>query len=350
MAYSSQNQVDLDRFSDAVLAHFERLRDRGGPYGCFRRGVGQRPDLYASCDIAIAHQVMGLDLRARLTEAERRSWIDHINSYTEVEHNQETSGGVYFDRLGHGVAHANGMVVGALAVLGGRQPEPVALYEAVATEERVLRWLETEVQWDRLWAGSHEIWGRLVTYSFSRRCDDGWRRVVLDWLDRETEPSTGMWRRGVPPADRHQGIGGAAHILPLYDLHGRGLAHPRAMIDTVLALQLPGGCWLADSEEKTNYLELDALYLLWVASRLCPDHRPGDIRRAVDRYADVAIAYQKREDEPILQVHPHRTLGALGVFGLLQRLCPDRVYGSRVWSDIFTDPLLHATHAVEAEA
>jgi hypothetical protein len=35
-----------------VLAYCEAVRDKGGPYGCYRGGPAARPDLYASCDVA----------------------------------------------------------------------------------------------------------------------------------------------------------------------------------------------------------------------------------------------------------------------------------------------------------
>jgi len=80
---SSYGEIDLDRFSDAILAHFDELHDTGGPTGCYRRGVGLRTDLYASLDVAIAHRIIGIDLRARFGEDERAAWVEHINNYAD---------------------------------------------------------------------------------------------------------------------------------------------------------------------------------------------------------------------------------------------------------------------------
>lgn len=335
--------LDLAAVRREILAWCESLRDAGGPFGCYRRGPGRRPDLYASCDVALLRTIMGEDLRTTLDETRRREWIDHLNSW------QVREDGRYEDTFGHHALHANGMVIGALGVLGGRQRHPVKLYEAFDAPEEVAPWLESAVDWRRLWSGSHRFWGGLHCFSLGRRATPEWRDRVFAWLDANLDAETGWWRKGVPPSDRHQALGGGVHILPIYEHHGRRFPLPERAIDSVLALQLPSGRWFRTSSAAvTSYLDLDALYALRYLGRLAPGHRPDDISAAAGRYADLVCASWPGTWRILATGHPHQVLAATGTLGLLRQLLPGRFPDSVAWSDIFSDPRLYRTAEADA--
>ncbi|MBE7464020.1 MAG: hypothetical protein HS116_11115 [Planctomycetes bacterium] len=325
--------------------HLESLRDRDGAYGSYRSGPRKRPDLYASCDVAIARAVMGDDLKA-LPETQRLEWIAHINSF--AAHNFDGGpDGSYFDSMGHSKLHANGMVVGALGILGGKQRFPCKLYEAFDTPEKAGPWLET-VDWVKQWSASHWFWGGMHCFSFSKRCTPAWFEAVFAWLDANLDPQTGWWRKGVPHQDRHQPLGGSVHIVPIYEHHGRAFPYPERVVDSVLALQLPNGCWLDHAKgPMLNYLELDALYAYAVMRKWAPKYRLDEVRKSVDRYADAAIEYWNTRRGEFFKLHPHYALAAAGAFGLLQQLAPERFPDERRWTDIFSDRRLYDTAAVE---
>ena len=151
------------------------------------------------------------------------------------------------------------MVIGALGVLGGRQLQPVRLYDGFSTPEKAVPWLEA-IDWKQQWRASHLFWGGMVPFSLSGKCSAEWSKTVLAWLNDNLDPQTGWWRRGVPPADRHQTLGGSVHILPLYQHHEYAFPYPERVIDSVLALQLENGRWLDTADVHVmSYLELDAL-------------------------------------------------------------------------------------------
>ncbi len=106
---------------------------------------------------------------------------DHINSFARRRYDQEADGS-YEDTYGHSLLHANGMVIGALGPLGGRQAQPVRLYEEFDTPEKVRAWLDG-LDWSNQWRASHLFWGGLHCFSFSRACNSDWREAVFDWLD-----------------------------------------------------------------------------------------------------------------------------------------------------------------------
>lgn len=331
-----------------VLAYCEAVRDKGGPYGCYRGGPRKRPDLYASSDVAQMRAIMGEDLRHSLDELQRGEWIDHINSFVDRRPNRPGDGS-YFDTHGHSSLHANGMVICALGPLGGRQILPVRLYDEFSTSKKAITWLEN-VDRSHQWQASHLFWGGAIPFSFSRRCPPDWCDQVFAWLDRNLDPETGWWRRGTPHADRHQPLGGSVHILPLYQHHGRRFPYPERVIDSVLALQLENGRWLATKDiHLMGYLELDALYALEYMGSLAPNYRRTDLRDSIRRYVRIVAQYYSDKRAALFSLHPHLVLAAVGTFGLLHRLAPNEVIGNSKWTDIFSDPRFYRTQDVETE-
>ncbi len=346
--------MELSQVRQTINNHFETLRDREGPYGCYRSGKRKRPDLYSSLDIAIARTLMGEDLFRTLSVEERTGWIDTINSYADarIQTNLDASvigvpSGKYFDTFGHSELHANGMVIGALGVLGGKQRFPVHLYDDFNSEEKVADWLD-KIDWTWQWRASHLFWGGMYCYSFSKLCSNAWLARVFDWLDRNLDENTGWWRDGIPHGDRHQPLGGSVHIVPLYQHHGQTFPYPERLVDSVLALQLPNGSWMErETIHVMSYLELDALYAFSFAQIYIPEYRKDDIRQAVKRYSNLVQAYWRNHQQDLLNLHPHPILAVVGVFGLLQRLSPEDFQDEVQWSDIFNDQRLYQTAAVE---
>lgn len=278
---------------------------------------------------------MGENLKQSLSDQQRAEWIGYINSF--ALENGEYRGGR------HSKQHRNGMVTGALGVLGGRQRYPVQFYEDFNTEEKVGPWLE-QIDWSRLWESSHLFWGGMHCYSMSRSCTDAWRQVVFTWLDANLNPETGWWRKGVPHIDTNQPLGGGAHIWPIYQHHDRPFPYPKQVIDGILALQKEDGSWLSFG----SYLDLDALYGLAYMRSLAPNHRPDEVRDAVHRYGTLALEKYPR----YLAGKPdtHHLLGTIGGLGLLNQLDSERFYDTVKWSDIFSDVRLYDTASVGCAA
>lgn len=324
--------------------YFDTIRRPGESYGAYRAKADHAVDLYASCDVAIARHVMGEELTQTLTAVQRKAWVDYINRF------QQPADGCYTDRYGHSKLHANGMTIGALGVLGGKQQYPVRLYEAFDTVEKVKPWLE-QINWEKQWGASHRFWGGIHCYSLSSACGETWRDRVFAWLNSNLDEQSGWWRKHTVYTDRHQPLGGSVHILPLYQHHRRPFPYPERVIDSVLSLQLPNGRWLARAKDQAHvmhYLELDALYALHCMSELAPGYRRDDILSAVHRYADRVYVYWNDTSNQWKARHPHRVLSMVSTFGLLQKLLPERFPDSVAWTDIFSDIRLYNTAEVEA--
>ena len=340
-------KLDLTAVRDAVGIYLDRILDSEGPYGSYRQGIRQRPDLYSACDVAQIRTIWGEDLQQTLSEEQRSEWVFHINSFAD------RTDGSYFDRYGHSKLHANGMTIGALGVLGGQQKYLVQLYDEFNSTRTVIPWLEN-IDWSKQWSASHLFWGGIHCYSMSKNCDEAWLDVVFEWLNKNVDEKTGWWRKGVPHFDLHQPLGGSVHILPVYEHKGRTFPYPERVIDSVLELQLPSKRWLDRGREPArtyymSYLELDALYALKYMQTLAPQYRKDDIRKAVAGYGEEVIEYWKNAKDEVLSMHPHRILAAIGTFGLLQHHLPEMFYDDVKWTDIFSDRRFYRTDLVEAE-
>ncbi|HWA88013.1 MAG TPA: hypothetical protein VG710_17425 [Opitutus sp.] len=340
----------LPRVRDDVLEFCARRRDRDGRCGAYRMAPRERCDLYSSCDVAIMRTIMGEDLRATLPAAQRMEWCEHINSFARHDFG-EAGDGSYGDTMGHSALHANGMVIGALGVLEGWQAHPVRLYDDFAPAERIGPWLDS-LDWRCAWRTSHLFWGGVHCFSRSVRATMEWLEAAFAWLNRNLDVATGWWRAGTAFADRHQGLGGAAHLWPLYEHHGWEFPMPERVIDSVLALQRPGGSWLeprpaGERRHVMHYLELDALYGLALMRRFAPDYRRADIAAAAERYGRLVRNYYERHAGELYTQHPHVVLAAVGVFGALQRLLPDVFTDAMAWTGIFSDRRFYRTCAVE---
>ena len=331
-ALSAKEKINLSDLRNEIANHITSLQVAGKPYGCYRLKKGGEAELYATCDVAIMRTIMGEDLTKSLTQDQRREWIDYINSFAQED-------GVYKGGR-HSEQHRNGMVIGALGALGGRQLYPVSFYEEFDTVEEIGPWLE-DIDWNRQWGASHLFWGGMHCYSMSNQCTDAWRKAVFDWLDANLDPDTGWWRKGVEHYDKNQPLGGGAHIWPIYQQHDRPFPYPEKVIDSILSLQMENGSWRAVG----NYLDLDALYGLAYMRSLAPDHRPEDILKAVRKHGDLTIKNYKQfmAGEP----DTHAVLAMVGILGLLQQFEPDRFTDTVKWTDIFSDIRLYNTKDVE---
>jgi hypothetical protein len=335
-------KLGLKSIRDDIEAFYVSMQDKDGAYGAYRTRPGGRCDLYASTDVCITRAVTGEDLRL-LPEKERNEWINHINSFAD----DSLKDGSYSDNFGHSRLHTNGMVIGALGLLEGKQKYPCKLYEPFDSAAKVGSWL-AGLDWVRQWSGSHLFWGGMHCFSFSRHCTAEWKEAARMWLLENIDEASGFWRRGTQHADRHQGLGGFAHIYPVFQHHSWDFPCLERTVDSILAMQLGEGNWLLnDNRNIMSYLDLDALYVLKCAKEQIPRYRKDALERAVRKYLDLCITFYQTEKERIYQAHPHYILAVAGIWGLFQSILPDIVFDDRNWSDIFSDIRLYATGAVE---
>jgi hypothetical protein len=297
-------------------------------------------DFYTLADWAIVRTIMGEDLR-RLPDRERLPWLARMVAM------QDPADGSFPQYTHHSRLHGNGTAIGGIGALGGCFRHPVRLYEPFADAARATTWLDGAIDWSKQWSASHLFWGGMHCLAMSGRADAAWADTVIGWLDREADPDTGWWRRGVAHADRHQPLGGAVHILPIYQHLGRRFPHLARTVASTLALQHAGGHWLDGRADGVTYLDLDALYVFALGRRWTPEAAPAAVAAAIARHADLILADLDGHLARALAGHAHNLLCLVGILGLHRQLAPERFRDDRTWSDIFSDPALYRSAAVE---
>lgn len=342
LARPAAAQVILDLASvrpkiNAALASHEIA---GETYGRYSMSVGgATPSYYASLDAALSRTIMGEDLLTSITKTQRTDWIAHLHTFALPD-------GSYSDTYGHNVLHANGMTIGGLGTLGGKQKYPAGpLYAPFDTPAEAVNYLETQIDWVNQWGQSHKFWGGLAMYCQSSQCTTEWTATVFDWLDANVDPATGWWRLGQQPTDTN-GLGGGAHIWPIFEHGGHAFPYPERVIDRILSMQAADGRFASMG----SYLNLDALYGLRYMQSLATNYRPADIDQAVVKHSQWVAASL----DGFLAANPsvHSLMAVVGDLGLMNQLAPTRCPDSTgvTWTDIFTDPRFYQTAAVEVFA
>src|SRR5690606_26874252 len=174
-----------------------------------------------------------------------------------------------------------GMTIGALGPLGGKQLFPAdPIYAPFDTPAEAIAYLENDINWTSQWSQSHKFWGGLHMYSLSSRATPEWRETDFDWLDDNVDPTTGRSRTGQQPSSNVQGLGGGAHIWPIYEHFGREFPEPERVIDRILSMQTASGRFGSTS----GYMDLDALYGMKFMRTLAPEYRTAEINAAVEKF------------------------------------------------------------------
>ncbi|MEX2171742.1 MAG: LamG-like jellyroll fold domain-containing protein [Pirellulales bacterium] len=331
--------VDLATIRPQFESHMEARRLQTQPYGQYKmRATDVGPSNYATLDVALSRTIMGENFDTSLTEQQRSEWISHIQSYANPS-------GTYSDTFGHSQLHANGMTIGALGPLGGKQLYPVgSQYAPFNDPAEVPAYLQNNIDWSNQWSSSHQFWGGLHMYSQSSLATPEWTDAVFDWLDARVDPNTGWWITGDQPSSNTQGLGGGAHIWPIYEHFGHAFPEPERIIDRILGMQVASGRFGGNN---SGYMDLDALYGLKYMRTLAPAYRTAEIEEAARDFG----TWINGSISGFLGGNPtmHEVLAKVGAFGLLNQLRPDLFPDSTgtQWTDIFTDPKLYLTAEVE---
>lgn len=334
--------LDLATLRPTFEAFFESRREDQAGYGQYKmRSTDAVPAYYASLDVAMARTNMGEDFAASLSDQRRTEWIDHLHTYAQPD-------GTYSATFGHNQLHANGMTIGGLGPLGGKQKFPAGqLYAPFDEVSEVPNYLANNINWTNQWGESHKFWGGLHVYSFSQQANPEWRDAVFNWLDSNVDPTTGWFRIGQQPSSDVQGLGGGAHVWPIYEHWGHSFPEPERVIDRILGMQLVSGRF---GNGNSGYMDLDALYGLKYMSSLSPTYRADEVTQAAEDFG----TYLAGSINSFLAAEPtlHETLAKVSGFGVLHQLLPEQFPDSTgvAWSDIFTDARMYATADVETFA
>jgi len=244
--------MDVPIFRKEILDYFESLQCRDKGCGRYRYAAGQtRPVLYASIYAALSRHLLN-DLQ-NPDSSLNQEWLAHIQSF------QDNDGFFKDQPIAHpgswyvpphmewcGWWHLSCHAIIALTALGAVASREFTVLKPFYEEKFMGKWLAAR-DFDKIDFVGNEVLnlGQLLQYArdFQNITPAGRAmEIVLDWLDKTQDASTGMWGKSfVTPAERNRAYQGAYHFLLLYEYDRRPIRHAERIIDFMLSMQTPQG-------------------------------------------------------------------------------------------------------------
>ena len=163
--------------------------------------------------------------------------------------------------------------------------------------------------------------------------DTQWENGYFDWLWEESDPVTGLWRRGAVPVVAGQSedaplfhhLAGSFHYLFNQEYRKRPLRYPDRLADTCLALDEAGE--LPRTTDKFSFQELDVLYLVSRVA-LQTEHRRSELEALMLEIGTGLLTYidslPKGEDD-VLTEDLHALCGTVCALAIVQSVMPEQV-------------------------
>lgn len=302
-----------------------------GPPGAYRRwtrrpfGAAEDPGLdpYGCADAANLLYTLGC---LPGDPAERAGWVATLQDL------QEPESGLFRERTHHPI-HTTAHCVAALELFDVRPRHRLAALAPHATPEGVVPFLEGLAWHENPWHASHEGAGLYAALVLAGENAPGFAERYFAWLWQESDPVTGLWRRGAVTPLPEGGktifphLAGSFHYLFNLEDARLPLRHPEALVDTCLAILDDALFPLAHF---VGFADVDWVYCLNRARRQTP-HRFAETQRALDAFARRYVAYLERLDfERDAGLDDlHNLFGAVCALAELQRACPGLLASER---------------------
>ncbi len=315
--------VDLQPWIDRVrtLVDAHRL-EAPGAYARWRAaGPGRQRDLdpYGCADAANLLYTLG-DLPR--DPGERAGFVETLRAL------QDPETGLYREATHHEI-HTTAHCLGALQLFDAGPRHALAALAPLA-EPGALEDFLAALDWrDDPWLASHRGAGVYAARVLAGEASRDWERRYFAWLDAESDPETGLWRRGLvsPPyrwgESRFPHLAGTFHYLFNLEHARRPLPHPAALVDTCLAIGAEDPYPLG---RLVSFAEVDWVYCLGRALAQS-GHRRGEAMAALEAFCGRYVAFltglDLEADDGAADLH--RLFGAVCCLAELQRLLPGRL-------------------------
>lgn len=282
----------IRKLNKGIVSYLQRSST--GVPGEYRSSLNSPPTLYASCFALMTSNHLG-----RLSSFDARH-LQAWGKYLQRFQDQETG---YF--LGPEILHASHFgtdhnrqhisehltahVLPALALLGIRPQYPLLFARKYLDREILGQWL-SDRDWSKAWVEGNNLlfMGQWLIHLHEVEGHREGREALeymLDWLDGEVDPETGLWGTN-GYCNKYVAMYGGYHQLLLYYYLKRNFAYTHKLVDTVLSLQhLDGG--FSEHWGGGTCQDLDAVDIL-VNSTKRTDYRRKDIYTALRR-ASIAV-------------------------------------------------------------
>lgn len=266
---------------------------------------GAEPDLYGSADAAAIRYILS-DLPA--DGATRDQWVAHLRSF------QDSDGA--FRHTSHNAFHTTAQAVGALDLFDAQPSHRLSFLEPLLAAGGIESLLD-ELDWTQPWMGSWTGAGS-ASALVTGMADRAWQQRYLGWLAQETDPVSGLLRRGSIGQDSETFFANLAatfHYVFVGEYLAAPMTAPEAKIDSALRTYADG---MLSADRSVGFAQGDWAYVLNRATRHT-SHR-GDEARAALR--EVALGVADNVLTHGIQGSMHDVLGVVTTLAELQNAAP----------------------------
>lgn len=249
---------------------------------------------------------------------ERAAWIEVLHSL------QDPQSGLYHEAT-HFPLHTTAHCIAALELFDVRPKYALKDLAPLQSKENLETFLNGLDWLDGPWGQSHKGAGVYASLVLAGEVPLEWENWYFDWLWREADPKTGMWRRDHVGQAQGGGVfphlAGSFHYLFNHEYAHRPLRYPAQMVDFCLNLY----------EEKlwptlgkaVSFAEIDWVYCLTRSLRQS-GHRFAEARAALESFAAHYTTYllglDKKTDDGWNDLH--NLFGAACCLAELQQSVP----------------------------
>jgi hypothetical protein len=322
---------DLQGFEKDVLALIER--HELGQRGRYRRWTQQDADgardlglnPYGCADAANLLYTLGRFPRDATT---RQRFVETLRGL------QSTDDGLFYEATHHPI-HTTAHCLGALELFDAGPIHRLAGLDAWREPEAMEAMLES-LKWStNPWGESHKGAGLFAAMHLAGESTPEWEDRYFVWLERATDPATGMPRGETLGEGRNldlflfPALAGTFHYLFNQQHIRRPLPHAEALVDICLDIRERR---LFPFFQRVGFAEIDWIYCLNRAVRQC-GHRFDEARAATRDFGTELVEFLTGlapESHPGLD-DLHDLFGAVCAIAELQQALPGEYRTARPW-------------------
>jgi hypothetical protein len=257
------------------------------------------------------------------TEAqERAAWV------AALRRQQDAQDGLWRESTHHPV-HTTAHCAAALELFDARPARRLTALHALGAPDAYLEGLAWR---DDPWRASHQGAGIYAALVVAEEASAAWQGAYFAWFARESDPATGLWRRGHLEPVSHSGVAtlfphlaGTFHYLFNHEHARRPLPHAAALVDTCLRLRAERQFPLC---RRVGFAEIDWVYCLNRALRQS-HHRAAESRAALAELAHEYVAFLRSSAAQEGLGDLHALFGAVCALAELQMALPGMIRSPR---------------------
>ncbi|AIQ48639.1 hypothetical protein R70723_24050 [Paenibacillus sp. FSL R7-0273] len=328
--------INIEPFIQKVLRTLDAHRSE--QEGGYRRMLADPPEaaeLYGTADAAILLYTLG--------ELPAAGSAEHEGLSRTLQGFQQPEDGL-FPGAGHHAIHSTAFAVSALELLDAKPLHPLKALHPLKERSGLAAFLDGLDWKHQPWGESTKGAGVYAALVLAEEADNEWEDWYFDWLWKEADPETGLWRQGAitgrgdgasddgAPLFHH--LAGSFHYLFNQDCRKRRLRYPEQLADTCLTLFQSGQIPL--SEGSFSFVELDVLYLV-VSVMGQTSHRAEELKEMVQAIGGHLLAFiAGRAAEPADEVYEdlHTLCGSVCALAIVQSVLPEQVQADRVLNKV----------------